>query len=125
MVQPPGAGFVRYVVLRCVQIDQLKEEILIKDHGLVKEHFDRRKVQREKELLEAELTRVKKQIQSSEHIIGNQEVEMAKLTKIIQVRRPLIACCSSLGNGSLSLSTVCALGRPGSGGGAAAAAEGV
>lgn len=66
------------------QIEQLKEEITSKDHSLVKEHFDHHKVDKEKEVLKNELLRIKKQIQSSEQIIGNQELEITKLTKIIQ-----------------------------------------
>lgn len=66
------------------QIEQLKEEITSKDHALVKEHFDHHKVDKEKEVLKNELLRIKKQIQSSEQIILNQELEITKLTKIIQ-----------------------------------------
>merc|ERR1719149_140502 len=53
------------------QIEQLKEEITAKDHSLVKEHFDHHKVDKEKEGLKNELTRIRKQIQSSEQIIAN------------------------------------------------------
>ncbi|KAF0707548.1 hypothetical protein AaE_013556 [Aphanomyces astaci] len=66
------------------QIEQLKEEITTKDHCLVKEHFDHHKVDKDKETLKAELTRIKKQIQSSEQIIANQEQEISKLASIIQ-----------------------------------------
>ncbi|OQR90419.1 hypothetical protein THRCLA_09351, partial [Thraustotheca clavata] len=66
------------------QIEQLKEEITTKDHSLVKEHFDHHKVDKDKETLKAELTRIKKQIQSSEQIITNQEQEISKLATIIQ-----------------------------------------
>ncbi|OQS01376.1 hypothetical protein ACHHYP_01198 [Achlya hypogyna] len=66
------------------QIEQLKEEITTKDHSLVKEHFDHHKVDKDKETLKAELTRIKKQIQSSEQIIANQEQEITKLASIIQ-----------------------------------------
>lgn len=66
------------------QIEQLKEEITSKDHSLVKEHFDHHKVDKEKEVLKNELLRIKKQIQSSEQIILNQELEVTKLSKIIQ-----------------------------------------
>ncbi|KAF4324478.1 hypothetical protein BBO99_00000155 [Phytophthora kernoviae] len=65
-------------------IEQLKEEITSKDHALVKEHFDHHKVDKEKEILKNELLRIKKQIQSSEQIILNQELEVTKLAKIIQ-----------------------------------------
>jgi chromosome segregation ATPase len=66
------------------QIEQLKEEITAKDHALVKEHFDHHKVDKEKEGLKNELTRIRKQIQSSEQIIANQEAEVLKLSAIIQ-----------------------------------------
>jgi len=66
------------------QIEQLKEEITAKDHSLVKEHFDHHKVDKEKEQLKNELTRIRKQIQQSEQIISNQESEIQKLSQIIQ-----------------------------------------
>jgi len=65
------------------QIEQLKEEITGKDQRLVREHFEHHKVDKEKEALKNELTRIKKQIQSSEQIIANQEAEVQKLTAII------------------------------------------
>lgn len=66
------------------QIEQLKEEITTKDHSLVKEHFDHHRVDKERESLKNELTRIKKQIQSSEQIVVNQEQEVLKLNNIIQ-----------------------------------------
>lgn len=65
-------------------IEQLKEEITTKDHSLVKEHFDHHRVDKEREALKNELTRIRKQIQSSEQIIANQEHEISKLSIIIQ-----------------------------------------
>ena len=58
------------------QIEQLKEEITAKDHSLVKEHFDHHKVEKQKDVLNNELTKIRKQIQSSEQIIVNQEQEV-------------------------------------------------
>mmetsp|Transcript_33611 Transcript_33611/g.77642 ORF Transcript_33611/g.77642 Transcript_33611/m.77642 type:complete len:874 (+) Transcript_33611:212-2833(+) len=66
------------------QIEQLKEEIQTKDHSLVKEHFNHHKVEKEKEQLKNELTKIKKQIVSSEQIIANQRAEIQKLNQIIQ-----------------------------------------
>jgi len=66
------------------QIDQLKEEITGKDHTLVKEHFDHHHVDKQRESLRNELTKIKKQIHSSEQIILNQKVEIRKLSQIIQ-----------------------------------------
>lgn len=66
------------------QIEQLKEEIVTKDHALVKEHFNHHSVDKEKETLKNELTKIKKQIYSSEQMILNQRSEVQKLTKIIQ-----------------------------------------
>ncbi|CAM9221671.1 unnamed protein product, partial [Heterosigma akashiwo] len=66
------------------QIDQLKEEITGKDHALVKEHFDHHHVDKQRESLRNELTKIRKQIHSSEQIILNQKVEIRKLSQIIQ-----------------------------------------
>jgi len=66
------------------QIEQLKEEITAKDHNLVKEHFNHHNVDKEREYLKNELTKIKKQIVSSEQIISNQRAEVRKLTQIIQ-----------------------------------------
>jgi chromosome segregation ATPase len=65
------------------QIDQLKDEITAKDHAIVKEHFLHHSVDKERELLKNELTKIKKQLQSSDVIIENQRVEMLKLNKIV------------------------------------------
>lgn len=65
-------------------IEQLKEEITSKDHALVKEHFNHHNVDKERETLKNELTKIRKQILSSEQIIGNQKVEVQKLNQIIQ-----------------------------------------
>jgi chromosome segregation ATPase len=64
-------------------IDQLKDEISIKDHAIVKEHFMHHSVDKEKELLKNELMKIRKQVVSSEGIIENQRVEVLKLTRII------------------------------------------
>ena len=66
------------------QIEQLKEEITAKDHALVKEHFNHHNVDKEKESLKNELTKIRKQIVSSEQIIANQRAEIQKLSQIIQ-----------------------------------------
>ena len=65
-------------------IDQLQEEIASKDHIIVKEHFLHHSVDKERELLKNEITKIKKQVQSSEQIIENQQVEILKLTRIIE-----------------------------------------
>jgi hypothetical protein len=64
-------------------INQMKEEISTKDHAIVKEHFLHHSVDKEKELLKNELTKIRKQLQSSEVIIENQQIELTKLQKII------------------------------------------
>ena len=66
-----------------VHIDQLKEEIGTKDHAIVKEHFNHHSVDKERELLKNEITKIKKQVQSSESIIESQQVELLKLSRII------------------------------------------
>jgi len=66
------------------QIEQLKEEIITKDHALVKEHFNHHSVDKEKESLRNELTKIKKQLYSSEQMILTQRAEIQKLSQIIQ-----------------------------------------
>ena len=65
-------------------IEQMKEEISTKDHMIVKEHFLHHSVDKERELLKNELTKIRKQVQSSEVIIENQRVEIMKLQRIIE-----------------------------------------
>ena len=65
-------------------IEQLKEEIGTKDHSIVKEHFLHHSVDKERELLKNELTKIRKQVSSSEGIIENQRVELLKLNRIIE-----------------------------------------
>jgi chromosome segregation ATPase len=65
-------------------IDQMKEDISSKDHAIVKEHFLHHSVDKERELLKNELTKIKKQVQASEGIIENQRVEIMKLQRIIE-----------------------------------------
>lgn len=65
------------------QIDQMKEDISSKDHAIVKEHFLHHSVDKERELLKNELTKIRKQVQASEGIIENQRVEILKLQRII------------------------------------------
>ena len=73
------------------QIEQLKEEITSKDHDLVKEHFEHHKVQKEIDGLKNDLTRIRKQIQSSEQIINNQCVHRPD-TAPADSQRPGLSC---------------------------------
>lgn len=66
------------------QIEQLKEEITMKDHSLVKEHFHHHNADKEKESLKNELAKIRKQIVASEHILVNQRAEIQKLNQIIR-----------------------------------------
>ncbi len=66
-----------------VHIEQLKEEISTKDHAIVKEHFHHHSVDKERELLKNEITKIRKQVQSSENIIEAQQTELLKLSRII------------------------------------------
>jgi len=65
------------------QIQNLKDEITSKKHALLSEHYNNHKVQKEKEALAADLTRVQKQIYAAEKILGNQDAEVVKLNRII------------------------------------------
>jgi predicted nucleic acid-binding Zn-ribbon protein len=51
------------------QIEQLKEEIQAKDHALVKEHFEHKKVDRELESLKTELTELRQKVKDGEETI--------------------------------------------------------
>jgi chromosome segregation ATPase len=64
-------------------IDQMKEEISIKDNAIVKEHFCHHSVEKEREILKNEITKIKKQLHSSDTIVENQRVEIMKLQRII------------------------------------------
>merc|ERR1719201_1871594 len=66
------------------QIEQLKEEITAKDHALVKEHFDRQKVEKQREQLKNELGKLRKLKTKAESTIEKQHAEIGKLTSIIQ-----------------------------------------
>ncbi|CAM9594247.1 unnamed protein product, partial [Discosporangium mesarthrocarpum] len=67
------------------QIEQLKEEITIMDHSLARaEHFHHHNVDKDRESLKNEVTKIHKQSVSSEHIIVNQCTEVQKLLQIIQ-----------------------------------------
>ena len=65
------------------QIEQLKEEISAKDLALLKEHFDHMKVQKEKEALKTEVTKLKQSIDEAESALHNQKSESEKLSQII------------------------------------------
>jgi chromosome segregation ATPase len=65
-------------------IEQLKDEISIKDHEIVKEHFLHHAVDKERELLRNELIKINKQIATSDTIIENQTTEILKLNRIIE-----------------------------------------
>ena len=65
------------------QIEQLKEEIQAKDHALVKEHFEHKKVDRELESLKTELTELRQKVKDGEETITGQAAEINKLNHII------------------------------------------
>jgi chromosome segregation ATPase len=65
------------------QIDNSKDEIAIKDHELVKEHFDHHKVEKEKEAIRSEALKLKRQIKNCEEIMEAQEAEKIKLNSVV------------------------------------------
>mmetsp|Transcript_9189 Transcript_9189/g.18313 ORF Transcript_9189/g.18313 Transcript_9189/m.18313 type:complete len:872 (-) Transcript_9189:80-2695(-) len=65
------------------QIEQLKEEIQAKDHALVKEHFEHKKVDRELDSLRNELTELRAKVHDGEETINGQASEINKLNHII------------------------------------------
>jgi hypothetical protein len=54
------------------QIEQLKEEITLRDHALVKEHFRHHSADKEKEVLKNDVQKLRKQIASSGGIAAAQ-----------------------------------------------------
>ena len=66
------------------QVEQLKEEITAKDQALVKEHFDHQKVEKQREQLKNELSKMKKLLEANAETIDSQNVELLKLTNMIQ-----------------------------------------
>ena len=67
------------------QIEQLKEEIHSKDQNLVREHFDRMKVEKEKEFLRDSLQKLRTREQQSEDYLAQMLAETTKLNAIINV----------------------------------------
>ncbi|KAI8476303.1 MAG: flagellar associated protein [Monoraphidium minutum] len=65
------------------QVDQLKEEIGVKDLALVKEHFDHMKVEKEKDALRLELTKARSQIGEADSAIAAQRSELDKLKAVV------------------------------------------
>ena len=65
------------------QIEQLKEEIHSKDQNLVREHFDRMKEEKEKELLRDNLQKLRTREQQSEDYLAQMAAETTKLNSII------------------------------------------
>ena len=72
----------RFRVAR-LAIDGLKDAITLKDQDLVKEHFEHHKVEKEKEGLRHDVTRLQKQVTAAGHIVAQQEGEVEKLNGII------------------------------------------
>uniref|UniRef100_A0A8C5WWS3 Cilia and flagella associated protein 58 n=1 Tax=Laticauda laticaudata TaxID=8630 RepID=A0A8C5WWS3_LATLA len=65
------------------QVDQLKEEISVKEAALVKVHLDHQRIEKEKEALKGELLKMRQQAIETKHFIEKQEEEERKLLKII------------------------------------------
>ncbi|CAL8087230.1 unnamed protein product [Calicophoron daubneyi] len=65
------------------QIDQLKDDISVKEATLVKENMDRQRVEKEREQLQQDLQRMKVQAAENRSYIEAQEAEESKLLKIV------------------------------------------
>jgi uncharacterized membrane-anchored protein YhcB (DUF1043 family) len=65
------------------QVDQLKEEIASKETVLVKEHFEHAKLEKEKDCLSSQISKVQQQLDESSQLIQNQKAEENKLRHII------------------------------------------
>ena len=66
------------------QIEQLKEEIAAKDQALVKEHFEKARVDKEREVLGLDMSRAKEQLTEASRSVGMHEAEIAKLNHIVR-----------------------------------------
>lgn len=66
------------------EIDQHKEDIASRDRAMVKECFQRHNIEKEKEALDNELSKLRKELQSSQQVLDNQHSETGKLSKIIE-----------------------------------------
>ncbi|GCA63665.1 hypothetical protein KIPB_011212, partial [Kipferlia bialata] len=64
-------------------IDQLRDEIKAKDEALVREHFERKQVVKERETLQQDLETARRQTAEAEHTIAAQMAEVAKLNHVI------------------------------------------
>jgi chromosome segregation ATPase len=65
------------------QVDQLKEEIASKETVLVKEHFEHAKLEKEKDCLSSQISKLQQQLDESSQLIQNQKAEENKLRHII------------------------------------------
>ncbi|KAL0235430.1 hypothetical protein GEMRC1_002012 [Eukaryota sp. GEM-RC1] len=65
------------------QIKQLKEEITKKDTSLIREHFDRVKLEKERDALKVEVKKMESQCDKVQELCENQENQITKLLKII------------------------------------------
>jgi chromosome segregation ATPase len=66
------------------RIEQLKDELMSKDHKLVKEHFEFKKTEKDCERVAAELATLQNQVRSAEHLLGAQDSEVVKLQRIVK-----------------------------------------
>ena len=65
-------------------IEQLKDEIANQQASLVKEHANFQRIEKEKDVLKAELARLKKEAKEAERYAAEQQEEHGKLQKLIQ-----------------------------------------
>lgn len=66
------------------QIEQLKEEIAAKDQALVKEHFEKARVDKEREVLGLDMSRAKDQLAEASRSVTMHEAEISKLNHIVR-----------------------------------------
>ncbi len=66
------------------QIEQLKEEIAAKDQALVKEHFEKARVDKEREVLGLDMSRAKDQLSEASRSVSMHEAEITKLNHIVR-----------------------------------------
>lgn len=66
------------------RIEQLKDELMAKDHRLVKEHFEFKKAEKESERVAADLSTLQNRSRNADDLLVAQEGEAVKLQRIVK-----------------------------------------
>jgi len=66
------------------RIEQLKDELMAKDHRLVKEHFEYKKAEKDAERVAADLATLQNRARNADDLLAAQEGEVVKLRRIVR-----------------------------------------